>query len=108
MRFDTIQVTEPSFVDLRFEITKVTSKESYFGSFVAPKTTYIYSPKIQPALRLPDSFFSENTFLIIPFTIHYDVRLVERSIYSVFDFIRDIGGLVSGINGVFVFIVAII
>ena len=42
------------------------------------------------------------------FNVDFNRRFIERKSYDIFDFVRDVGGLVSGLNGLFVVLIAII
>ena len=46
--------------------------------------------------------------MVVGFGPNYDRTFIERFDYDIFDFVRDIGGLISGISGLFVVIVALI
>ena len=37
----------------------------------------------------------------------FRMNFVERKVYNFFDFIRDLGGLISGLHGFFIILVAI-
>ena len=89
-------------------MTNITTQDSYFGSFVSPKTSYTFNPVVKLSKNLPMSYFPENIHVVINFAVHYDVQFINRSVYNLSDLIKDVGGLVTGVHGIFLIIVTII
>ena len=69
---------------------------------------YTYKVIVEPPRNLPAGVSVPNAHLIIMFDMDYKMNYIERSVYNIFDLIKDIGGLVSGLHGFFIIFVAIL
>ena len=83
-------------------MTNVTRRDGYFGSIQTPQTELIYKPKRGAAFPLPEGFIDSPLQFGVPIYMKYKMNFVQRSVYDVFSFVRDLGGLVGGLNGFFI------
>ena len=60
--------------------------------------------KLRP---IPFAVLPPNTHVSTAISIDYSKTFINRSVYNIFDFVKDIGGLISGLNNLFVIIVAV-
>ena len=57
---------------------------------------------------LETGFYTPETHFVVNFNLDSQMTFIDRSVYNLFDFVRDVGGLVSGLNGIFIILVAIV
>ena len=89
-------------------MTKVKTRDSYLGPLVASDERLIYGYDMGQFKPLETGFYSPETHYVVNLSLDSRMTFIERSVYNLFDFVRDVGGLVSGLNGIFIILVTII
>ena len=52
--------------------------------------------------------FDIRIHVAIPFFMAQDMTFIERTVYDMFDLVRDLGGLVGGLNGFFMVLIGLL
>ena len=82
-------------------MTQIVTRDSYLGSLVPQEVDYTYKLFVEPPRPSPRGLFSPNNHISLVFDMDYKMNYIERSVYNIFDLVKDIGGLVSGLHGFF-------
>ena len=89
-------------------MTHVKTHDSFFGSAIPHGENLIYRADLSDYKPLPFAYFLPDTHFVVGFVMDLRKTFIERSVYNIFDFTKDVGGLVSGLHGLFVILVTII
>ena len=93
--------------ELKIHMTESKTHDSFFGSLVPPETNHTYTMDLDKFKPLPFAYLPWNTHISASISIDYRKSFINRSVYNIFDFVKDIGGLISGLHNLFVIIVAV-
>ena len=75
------------------------------GPLVPSELDYTYKVVSDHPRPLPFGLAAPYAHYAICFDLDYKMNYIERSVYNIFDLVRDIGGLVSGLHGLFYILV---
>ena len=88
-------------------MTESTTNDSFLGSLVPSEINHTYTMEKDNLEPIPFAYLPQSTHVSATISIDYRKSFINRSVYNMFDFVKDIGGLLSGLNNLFVIIVAV-
>ena len=89
-------------------MTNVTTNDSILGPLTDFIVEYIFDPQILTPETLPEAIVGPQTYFGVAFLMSPKMNYVTRTIYNLFDLVKDVGGLASGQNGLFLIIMSIL